>query len=348
MSTRPVLSAPTATQSSTALVQVRNLKVHFPVTRGVLMPRVVGNVRAVDGVSFDIARGETLGLVGESGCGKSTVGRALVRLVPATGRVEFDGEDLLALEGRALRRHRRHLQVIFQDPFSSLNPRMTVGSIIAEPLRANGYGRSEEIDERVRELISLCGLSPRDIRRYPHEFSGGQRQRVAIARALALSPAFVVADEPLSALDVSIRAQIMNLLIELQRTLGLTLLFISHDLAAVRHLADRVAVMYLGKLVELAPAESIYARPAHPYTQALNASIPVPDPVQSRARPPMVLHGEVPSPTNPPPGCRFHTRCPLYRTLAADQQLACRMQEPELRSVAPGHVAACHWNAAHS
>jgi oligopeptide transport system ATP-binding protein len=326
------------------LLSVRNLKVHFPVTRGVLLPRVVGVVRAVDGVSFELSRGETLGLVGESGCGKSTVGRALVRLVPAaSGQVIFEGEDILPLEGRRLRRHRRNLQMVFQDPFSSLSPRMTVGSIIREPLLANDYGSASAIDARVRELMDLCGLSPRDVRRYPHEFSGGQRQRVAVARALALSPTFVVADEPLSALDVSIRAQIMNLLLGLQRSLGLTLLFISHDMAAVRHLADRVAVMYLGKLVEMAPAAKIYQRPVHPYTQALNAAIPYPDPEVARSRPPAVLLGEVPSPMNPPSGCRFHTRCPLYRTLPADQQLTCRQKEPELRRAQAEHGVACHW-----
>ncbi|MBX5484865.1 MAG: ABC transporter ATP-binding protein [Myxococcaceae bacterium] len=305
MTARDLPSTPPRTVSREQrgiLLSVRNLKVHFPVTRGTFFPRVVGYVRAVDGVSFEVARGETLALVGESGCGKSTVGRALLRLVPAAaGRVEFEGEDLLALKGRKLARVRRNLQMIFQDPFSSLNPRMTVGRIIAEPLRANRYGNAATIDARVHELMALCGLSPRHLRRYPHEFSGGQRQRIAIARALALSPAFIVADEPLSALDVSIRAQIMNLLVSLQRSLGLTMLFISHDLAAVRHLADRVAVMYLGRLVELAPAEAIYARPAHPYTRALMASIPVPDPAEARARPPVILQGEVPSPTPPPP-----------------------------------------------
>ena len=339
MSERALVTSPVG-----KLLSVQNLEVHFPVTRGVFLPKTVGVVRAVDGISFDLGRGETLGLVGESGCGKSTVGRALARLIPAAGgKVVFDGEDILRLQGRALRRHRPNLQMIFQDPFASLNPRMTVGSLIAEPLRANDYGSPRVIEARVRELVELCGLSPRDVRRFPHEFSGGQRQRVAIARAIALSPAFIVADEPLSALDVSIRAQIMNLLLGLQRTFGLTMLFISHDMAAVRHLADRVAVMYLGKLVEVAPAKAIYRQPVHPYTQALNAAIPFPDPEVSRARPPAVLSGEVPSPTNPPTGCRFHTRCPLYRTLPADRQLACRQREPELRRVATDHVAACHW-----
>jgi oligopeptide transport system ATP-binding protein len=343
LSTLPYPSARNLPAEAPALLRVRELKVHFPVTRGVFLPRVVGTVRAVDKVSFELARGETLGLVGESGCGKSTVARALLRLVPAQGRVEFDGEDLLALQGRALRRHRRNLQMVFQDPFSSLNPRMTVGSLIAEPLIAHDFGSARQREARVRELLELCGLSVSYLRRYPHEFSGGQRQRVAIARALALSPTFLVADEPLSALDVSIRAQIMNLLVQLQQTLGLTLLFISHDLAAVRHLADKVAVMYLGTLVEVAPAEALYRRPHHPYTRALLGAIAIPDPKRARARVPVVLQGEVPSQTSPPSGCRFHTRCPLYLTLPADRQLACRSVPPELAAVGPSHQVACHW-----
>ncbi len=326
------------------LLRVKDLRVYFPVTRGTLFRRKLGELKAVDGVSLEIGRGETLGLVGESGSGKSTIGKAILRLTPATGgTVEFNGEDFFSLRGRDLREKRRHLQMIFQDPFGSLNPRMTVGDIVAEPLRANNAGTGSQIDKRVRELLSRCGLSPSHLRRYPHEFSGGQRQRVAIARALALNPAFVVADEPVSALDLSIRAQVMNLLIELQRELELSLLLISHDLAGVRHLSDRVAVMYLGKIVELAPAQAIYKAPVHPYTRALNSAVPTPDPVAEKARRRIVLEGDVPSPMNPPTGCRFHPRCPLYRTLPADQQLACRQQEPELKAVAPHHQSACHW-----
>lgn len=324
------------------LVQVEDLRVHFPITRGLLLRRQVGAVRAVDGIDFSVRQGETLGLVGESGCGKSTTGRALLRLVPATsGSVRFQGEDLLALKGEDLRRRRRDIQMIFQDPYGSLDPRMTVGDIVAEPLRAHGLGGAD-ILERVKAILARCGMSPRAIRRYPHEFSGGQRQRVAIARALALRPAFVVCDEPTSALDVSIRAQVLNLLVELQQELGLTYLFIAHDLAAVRHVSDRIAVMYLGKVVELAPAAEIHARPAHPYTQALISAVPLPDPMAEATRQRVVLQGDVPSPISPPSGCRFHPRCPLYARLDGPAQARCRGEEPKLRVIDGDRQVACH------
>ncbi|AKU90435.1 ABC transporter ATP-binding protein [Vulgatibacter incomptus] len=329
------------------LVRVDGLKVHFPVYKGSFFKRRSGAVRAVDGVSFEVRKGETLGLVGESGCGKSTTGRALMRLVEATaGSVELGGEDLLALQGEALRRRRRDFQMIFQDPYGSLNPRMTVLDIVAEPLRAHGLGgRGSELTARVQEILELCGLNARFIRRYPHEFSGGQRQRVAIARALALRPSFVVCDEPVSALDVSIRAQVLNLLVKLQRELSLTYLFIAHDLAAVRHLSDRIAVMYLGRIVELSPADEIYRRPAHPYTQALISAVPIPDPAAESQRQRIVLEGDVPSPLAPPSGCSFHPRCPTFKRLDSAQQARCRGEEPVLRVLGDGRHAACHFAA---
>jgi len=325
------------------LVRAVDLKVHFPVRSGRLFERKAGVVKAVDGVSFDVARGETLGLVGESGCGKSTTGRALMRLVDATsGRVELAGEDLLALRGEALRRRRRDFQMIFQDPYGSLDPRMTVLDIVAEPLRAHGLA-GLDVQEKVEEILARCGMSARYIRRYPHEFSGGQRQRVAIARALVLRPSFVVCDEPVSALDVSIRAQVLNLLVSLQRDLSLTYLFIAHDLAAVRHVSDRIAVMYLGRIVELSPAAEVYERPAHPYTQALISAVPIPDPEGERRRRRVVLEGDVPSPLRPPPGCRFHPRCPLFKRLDAAGQARCKGEEPVLRVLDGGRRAACHF-----
>ncbi len=337
------MSAAPARQQADTILDVRDLQVHYPVTRGLFLRRQVAAVRAVDGVSFDVKRGETLGLVGESGCGKSTTGRALVRLAKATaGRVDFLGEDLLALEGEALRRRRRDIQMIFQDPYGSLNPRLTVADIVAEPLRAHGH-KGPEVLDRVKEILGRCGMNPRYIRRYPHEFSGGQRQRVAIARALALSPAFVVCDEPVSALDVSIRAQVLNLLVELQRDLGLTYLFIAHDLAAVRHLSDRIAVMYLGKVMELSAADEIYRRPAHPYTQALISAVPLPDPRREATRQRVVLEGDVPSPLAPPAGCRVHPRCPLYKQLGREQQGRCRSEEPLLRVLDGDRQVACHF-----
>jgi oligopeptide transport system ATP-binding protein len=324
------------------LIAIRDLKVHFDLGGGTAFDRLVGGsgvrrvVKAVDGVSIDIFPGETLGLVGESGCGKSTLGRALLRLTePTGGQVFFRGRDLAGLSQRELRRHRRHLQMIFQDPYASLNPRMTVSQIIGEPVETFGLARGREgREERVRELMRTVGLSPRFLKRYPHEFSGGQRQRIGIARALAADPDFVVADEPISALDVSIQAQIMNLLERLQRERNLTYLFISHDLRAIRHVSDRVAVMYLGKLVEVADAKVIYRDPLMPYTKALISAVPVPDPEVEARRERIVLQGDVPSPINPPAGCRFHTRCPW----AVE---ACKEVVPPLAEIKPNHFAAC-------
>jgi len=305
------------------LLSVRDLKVHF------------GDVKAVDGVSIDIQTGETLGLVGESGCGKSTLGRAILRLTePSSGKVFFRNRNLAELSQRELREHRRHLQIIFQDPYASLNPRMTVGQIVREPLETFGLAKGRAADERVSELLETVGLSSRFSKRYPHEFSGGQRQRIGIARALAVEPAFIVADEPISALDVSIQSQIMNLLERLRRERNLTYLFISHDLRAVRHVADRVAVMYLGKLVEVAEAQTIYDEPLMPYTKALISAVPVPDPEIETARRRIVLEGDVPSAINPPSGCPFHTRCPYVID-------ACRQVVPSLTEIKPNHFAAC-------
>ena len=314
------------------LVEVRDLKKHFPIRGGVLS-RVVASVKAVDGVSFAIRRGEVLGLVGESGSGKTTVGRTLLRLIePTGGRIFFDGQDITELPREKLRPFRRRMQIIFQDPFSSLNPRMTVGDIIAEPLLIHGIGKTpKERTERVAELLKLVGLSPDHMRRYPHEFSGGQRQRIGIARALAVAPEFIVADEPVSALDVSIQAQVVNLLQDLKEELGLTLLFIAHDLAVVEYISDRVAVMYLGKVMELAPARELYRNPKHPYTEALLSAVPIPDPTVKRER--IVLQGDIPSPINPPSGCVFRTRCRYALPECA--------QVPELKEVAPGHYKAC-------
>jgi oligopeptide transport system ATP-binding protein len=310
------------------LISIRDLKVYFPIAGD-------SSVKAVDGVTIDIYTGETLGLVGESGCGKSTLGRAILRLVePTSGQVLFRNNDLAHLSTRELRKHRRHLQIIFQDPYASLNPRMTVGQIVGEPLDTFRIARGREAEQRVQELLETVGLSKRFIKRYPHEFSGGQRQRIGIARALAVDPDFIVADEPISALDVSIQAQIMNLLEKLQRQKNLTYLFISHDLRAIRHVSDRVAVMYLGKLVEIADAKAIYADPLMPYTKALISAVPVPDPVVEATRQRIVLEGDVPSPINPPAGCRFHTRCPYMIE-------ACKQVVPPLVEIKPKHFAAC-------
>jgi oligopeptide/dipeptide ABC transporter ATP-binding protein len=309
------------------LVRVRGLFKHFPVANSDDV------VRAVDGVTFEIFRGETLGLVGESGCGKSTVGRCLLRLIePTHGEIEFEGRDVLATSGAELRALRREMQIIFQDPYASLNPRMRVRDIVAEPLVIHGIGDKAERRERVAELLRKVGLDPDYRDRYPHEFSGGQRQRIGIARALALNPKLIVADEPVSALDVSVQAQVVNLLEDLQKEFELTYLFISHGLAVVEHISDRVAVMYLGRIVEVAAAEELYANPLHPYTRALLSAIPVPDPTRKRDR--IVLKGDVPTPINPPSGCRFHTRCP-------DAIPDCARIDPDLREVAPNHTVAC-------
>jgi oligopeptide/dipeptide ABC transporter ATP-binding protein len=315
---------------------VRDLAVHFPVRRG-FWQRRVGTVRAVDGVSFDVEAGTTLGLVGESGCGKSTTGRAILRLVDATaGQVEVRGRDVLGLRGGALREARRDMQMVFQDPYASLNPRMTVFDILAEPLRVHGIARRDaDALPRVRALLDQVGLAGSYLRRYPHEFSGGQRQRIGIARAIALEPKLVVADEPVSALDVSIQAQIVNLLVDLQERLGLTYVFVAHDLAVVRHVSEQIAVMYLGRIVERAPTARVFGDPRHPYTRALLSAIPVPDPAIERTRKRIVLSGEVPSPLAPPPGCPFHPRCPH----AMDR---CKTEVPALTERAPGHLVACH------
>ncbi|HSW31028.1 MAG TPA: oligopeptide/dipeptide ABC transporter ATP-binding protein [Longimicrobiales bacterium] len=320
---------------SVPLLEVRDLVKHFPIQRGFLR-RTVGTVRAVDGVSFDVLQGETLGLVGESGSGKSTLARTVLRLEePTSGSVRFDGEELAGLAGEALRLRRRHMQMIFQDPFASLNPRMRVGSIVREPLDIHRVGEPRERDGRVAALLERVGLERRSARHFPHQLSGGQRQRVGIARALATGPRLIVADEPISALDVSIQAQIVNLLQDLKDELGLTYLLIAHDLSMVRHACDRVAVMYLGRLVETGARADVFDRPRHPYTRALIASIPVPDPERQAARAAVPLEGDVPSPAAPPPGCRFHTRCPFAVA-------RCRVEEPGLREVAPGQLVACH------
>src|ERR671932_2740045 len=321
------------------LLHVQNLKMYFPITQDILLQLQVGWVRAVDDISFGVRRGETLGLVGESGCGKSTTGRSILQLYkPTGGSVNFLGKSLTTLSGGDLRRMRREMQMIFQDPYASLNPRMTVGSIIGEPLEIHNLAKGKAKQERVQELLRLVGLNPYFANRYPHEFSGGQRQRIGIARALAVEPSFIVCDEPISALDVSIQAQVINLLEELQAKLGLTYLFIAHDLSVVRHISDRVAVMYVGKLVELTDRDSLYENPLHPYTRALLSAVPVPDPVVESHRRRIILAGDVPSPVNPPTGCRFNPRCPF----AEDK---CKTDEPPLTEVKPGHWAACHyWN----
>jgi peptide/nickel transport system ATP-binding protein len=322
-----------------SLLEVRDLRVHFPITEGVLFERKVGAVQAVDGVDLDVERGETLGLVGESGCGKSTVSKAILRLVePTSGRVAFDGHEVTRLGGEELRRLRRRMQMIFQDPYSSLDPRQSVGSILAEPIRTHRLERNAaKVEARVRELLEVVGLPAEAATRFPHEFSGGQRQRIGIARALAVRPDLIIADEPVSALDVSIQAQVLNLLEELQEEFGLTYLVVAHDLAVVRHISDRVAVMYLGRIVEVAPSDELYASPLHPYTIALLSAIPIPDPSVEVGRRRILLTGDLPSPADPPPGCRFHTRCP-YR-----QPTRCHDESPALRQLAPGHTVACHW-----
>jgi oligopeptide transport system ATP-binding protein len=331
------LTASAHADSAKVLVEVKDLKKHFPIRRGVLVQRQVGAVQAVDGVNFYINEGETLGLVGESGCGKTTVGRTVLGLYDATdGAVSIDGHDVRTAKGKELMAIRRKAQMIFQDPFASLNPRWTVNSIVSEPLRVHKLisGKKEQAD-RVVELLELVGLSDRHINRFPHEFSGGQRQRIGIARALASDPLFIVCDEPISALDVSIQAQVVNLLEDLQDRLNLTYLFIAHDLSMVRHICSRVAVMYLGVIVELADRDELYENPLHPYTQALLSAVPIPHPKTARQRKRVVLEGDVPSPIDPPSGCRFHTRCPI----AYDE---CSRARPEWREIRPNHWTACH------
>jgi peptide/nickel transport system ATP-binding protein len=329
-------SAPTAANG--ALVSVENLKVWFPIKSGIVLDRHIGDIKAVDDVTIDIKRGETLGLVGESGCGKSTMGRAILRLYePTAGKIVFDGQDISHLGEAELRPLRRRMQMIFQDPFASLNPRHSIGRIVSEPLRVHGLVKRRQAGKRVRELLEIVGLPADAGSRYPHEFSGGQRQRIGLARSLALNPDFIVCDEPVSALDVSIQAQIVNLLESLQKDFDLTYLFIAHDLAVVRHISDRIAVMYLGKIVEISPAADLYDDPLHPYTISLLSAIPIPDPEVERGRETILLPGDLPSPANPPPACRFHTRCPYV------QETRCRDDEPRLRKLASGHWVACHW-----
>jgi oligopeptide transport system ATP-binding protein len=324
------------TTNNDVLMHVENLKMWFPITRGIIFQRHIGDIKAVDGLTFDIHQGETLGLVGESGCGKSTTGRALLQLYrPTEGKVQFEGEELTEIRGERLRLMRRRMQMIFQDPYASLNPRMTVGNIIGEPLQVHNILGPRERRQRVQELLETVGLNPYFVNRYPHEFSGGQRQRIGVARALAVQPNFIVCDEPVSALDVSIQAQIINLLEELQDEFGLTYLFIAHDLSVVRHISDRIAVMYLGKLVELATRDELYANPLHGYTEALLSAVPIPDPDVEDERERIILEGDVPSPSNPPAGCNFSTRCPH----STEQ---CRLASPEWMDVGGGHWVACH------
>jgi oligopeptide/dipeptide ABC transporter ATP-binding protein len=324
--------------STGTLLQLDDLVMHFPITQGIIWQRVVGYVRAVDGVSLDIKRGETVGLVGESGSGKTTIGRCIVRLYkPTRGSILFDGVDLARLEGEELRQMRRRVQMIFQDPFASLNPRYTIGSLIAEPMIIHRMGTSREIHERTQQLLDLVGLNRNFIDRYPHEFSGGQRQRICVARAISINPDFIIADEPVSALDVSIRAQILNLMQRLQQQFHLTYLFISHDLSVVRHIADRIAVMYLGKIVEYADRDELYYNPQHPYTRALLSAVPIPDPKVEKKRQRIILSGDLPSPVHVPKGCRFHTRCPIAQAI-------CREVEPAFEDKTGNkHFAACHF-----
>jgi len=323
--------------TNNSMVRVENLVKHFPIHQGVVFQRQVGAVKAVDNISFDIKKGETLGLVGESGCGKSTTGRTILQLhEPTAGKVYFENEDLTTMGESNLRKLRRDMQIIFQDPYASLNPRMTIGDIIREPLDIHKIGTPKERLERVQELLNLVRLNPFFIKRYPHEFSGGQRQRIGVARALALNPRFIVCDEPISALDVSVQAQVVNLLEELQDKFNLTYLFIAHDLSMVRHISNRIAVMYLGKLVELADKDELFYNKMHPYSIALLSAVPIPDPVKERQRKRIILEGDVPSPANPPSGCHFHTRCPIAKE-------RCKIEDPPFEEKEPGHWVACHF-----
>ncbi len=318
------------------LLEVKNLVKHFPV-RGGVFSRVHSYVRAVDGISFDLEPRETLGVVGESGCGKSTAGRAILRLIePTSGEVIFEGTDIVGLDRESMRKLRREMQIIFQDPYASLNPRMTVGSIVGEPLTIHKIARGKDRDEQVAAILERVGLRPEHMRRYPHEFSGGQRQRIGIARALALNPKLIIADEPVSALDVSIQAQVINLLEDLQKEFGIAYVIISHDLSVVQHICDRIAVMYLGEIVEIAGADEVVMSPRHPYSEALLSACPIPDPQATKDKKRIILHGDVPSPVNPPPGCRFHTRCPY-------KEEKCAIEQPPLRELTSGHFTACHF-----
>lgn len=324
---------------SQTLLEVQGLKTYFPLTRGLVFQRKVGDIRAVDDVSFSIVRGQTLGLVGESGSGKTTIARTLVRLYkPTAGQIIFDGQNLASLEGEELRKVRQRIQMVFQDPYASLNPRFTIGSLIGEPMHIHGVAEGRDVHERVLELLRVVGLRPEYYDRYPHEFSGGQRQRIAVARALAINPDFIIADEPVSALDVSVRAQVLNLLQSLQRQFSLTYLFVSHDLSVVRHVADRIAVMYLGKIVEISDRDELYAAPQHPYTRALLSAVPIPSPQIEKQRKRIILSGDLPSPINIPKGCRFHTRCPMAQDI-------CREVEPAFAAKeGREHYAACHFS----
>src|SRR5205809_481620 len=325
--------------ASKTLIDVRDLKMHFPLTQGIIRQRVIGYVRAVDGISFSIERGQTLGLVGESGSGKTTIGRTIVRLYkPTAGQILFGDKDLATLESEELRQMRQRVQMIFQDPFASLNPRYTIGSLISEPMHIYKVAPNAEIHDRTVELLRVVGLRPEYIDRYPHEFSGGQRQRIAVARALSINPECIIADEPVSALDVSVRAQVLNLLQRLQRQFNLTYLFVSHDLSVVRHVADRIAVMYLGKIVELSDRDELYATPKHPYTQALLSAVPIPDPKVEKRRKRIILSGDLPSPINIPSGCRFHTRCPMAQQICSEVEPVFEAKEGR------EHYAACHFS----